>query len=231
MLLILFAEKQESESFLSHVEIINEYIFDNSFSSYQNILLCKYKNKKFYVAHMGVGKVNSSLFLSRLLNIKDFKISEILNIGASGGLKKTKVGEAFLVQKSYYYDVDLTCLKNYKLGQLPNNVIEFKTNDNLNLKFQKILNLELTNNVSADKFFTISDAKNIEKNFNNIKTMDMEATALIHTADFYNMPISIIKVISDNITIEDNDKDYRNNTLIVSARINDLLLNILERLN
>ncbi|MCV3733700.1 5'-methylthioadenosine/S-adenosylhomocysteine nucleosidase [Mycoplasma enhydrae] len=231
MKLIIFAEEQESVDILKSIKVKKTITLDNDYSKYQELLLCEYKNKEFYVVHCGVGKVNSALFLSWILANEKFEIDYIINIGPAGGLKDSNISQAYLIKNSYYYDVNLTCLPNYSLGQLPNNIKEFKTDFSLNKRINAFLNLDEVNNATADRFSTQSDIEIIDNNFDDIYSVDMEAGALIHTANFYKKPISVIKVISDNLINPSNSDEYKNNTQIVSNKINDIIMKILERLD
>ena len=73
---------------------------------------------------------------------------------------------------------------------------EFLTSKVLNNELNSKLNLAFCQNVTADKFASKSDVEFIQKNFSKYTTVDMELTALIHTSNFFNIPISSIKIIS-----------------------------------
>ncbi|AWX69613.1 5'-methylthioadenosine/S-adenosylhomocysteine nucleosidase family protein [[Mycoplasma] anseris] len=227
MLLFIFAEKQESEFILSHVEIKKEYLFNSQFKEFQNVLLCKKNEQLFYIAHCGVGKVNASVFLTKVLN--EFKkINKVINLGPAGCIQKAEIGTPFLIDKLFYYDVDLTMLPNYKLGQLPNQIYEFKTNSKLNEMIQrKLKTIAKTNAVSADHFATIKDLELIKNNFNQVNIVDMESTSLIHCAIINNVALSIIKIVSDCLSFS-NPNDYQQNKIIWQVKILEIFNLLME---
>lgn len=229
MVLFIFAEKEEYEMILPHIEIIEENIFENDFNKFQSFNLCEYNKKKFYIACSGVGKVNASLYLSNICNICP-TITQIVNIGPAASIGNEKIGDYYLIKNSYYYDVDLTSLPNYKIGMLPNMSITFKTSEILNNILQILFddNIKYCDNATADHFATEKDITLIQNNFKDAKTIDMELTSYIHTAQFYKISIASIKVISDNLTKKSNANDYKNNSLIWKTTIAKLILKILE---
>ncbi|RMA79016.1 adenosylhomocysteine nucleosidase [Metamycoplasma subdolum] len=228
MKLFIFAEKEEIELALNHFEIIHEEGINEKYSDFQKLLLCKNKNRKFYIAFTGVGKVNASMFLSYILATHN-DIEEVINIGPAGTIKNIEIGSLILAQNLAYFDTNLTTLKNYKLGELPKLNQYFSTNKKLNEKIQHIFsNITLANVVTADKFFSKNDIEEINKNFENVYAVDMEATSLAHTTLIYKINFSSIKVISDNLLIEDNGKDYHLNSLKWKTKISEVIFKLLE---
>ena len=72
-----------------------------------------------------------------------------------------------------------------------------------------------------------SDIEFIQKNFSKFTTVDMELTALIHTSNFFNIPISSIKIISDKLEENTNsNNDYKLKSLIWKAKIATILLKL-----
>ncbi|WP_373439840.1 5'-methylthioadenosine/S-adenosylhomocysteine nucleosidase [Metamycoplasma equirhinis] len=221
--LICFAEKIEAGFFLKYIQILKtKKIFAND---YQTFMHCKYKNQLFYLLFTGVGKVNAASSLSHTL-LKNNNIDLVINCGPAGSVFDSKIGEQYLIEKCSYYDVDITTLPNYKLGQLPNENVYF---DTTNLyKNIETLNLKKANCATADRFAKKCDAKIIENNFENKPYLvDMECAALAHVASLFSKPFLAIKIISDVITNE-NHLEYIESKKIWEKSCADALLKILE---
>ena len=221
MNLYIFAEYEEIELLdrNANIKFIKEETIDNEFKEIQKITFYKYKNKKFAVAISGVGKVNSSLFLCYLLS--KYKFKNVINIGPAGSNEREKIANSFLIEKAYYGDVDLTSLPNYEIGMLPNLKKYFYTSNNLNKIINKKLNLDFRVIATQDKFNT-----NRQSGLKSKSLYDMECASFAHTALFFNIPFSAIKVVSDN----SNLSQYKNNNLIWKSKIYNIFLNLIGEL-
>lgn len=221
MNLYIFAEYEEIELLdrNANIKFIKEETIDNEFKEIQKITFYKYKNKKFAVAISGVGKVNSSLFLCYLLS--KYKFKNVINIGPAGSNEREKIANSFIIEKAYYGDVDLTSLPNYEIGMLPNLKKYFYTSNNLNKIINEKLNLEFRVIATQDKFNT-----NYQGNLKSKNLYDMECASFAHTALFFNIPFSAIKVVSDN----SNLSQYKNNNLIWKSKIYNIFLNLIGEL-
>ena len=221
MNLYIFAEYEEIELLdrNANIKFIKEETIDNEFKEIQKITFYKYKNKKFAVAISGVGKVNSSLFLCYLLS--KYKFKNVINIGPAGSNQREKIANSFLIEKAYYGDVDLTSLPNYEIGMLPNLKKYFYTSNNLNKIINKKLNLDFRVIATQDKFNT-----NYQDDLKSKSLYDMECASFAHTALFFNIPFSAIKVVSDN----SNLSQYKNNNLIWKSKIYNIFLNLIGEL-
>ena len=221
MNLYIFAEYEEIELLdrNANIKFIKEETIDNEFKEIQKITFYKYKNKKFAVAISGVGKVNSSLFLCYLLS--KYKFKNVINIGPAGSDEREKIANSFLIEKAYYGDVDLTSLPNYEIGMLPNLKKYFYTSNNLNKIINKKLNLDFRAIATQDKFNT-----NYQGDLKSKSLYYMECASFAHTALFFNIPFSAIKVVSDN----SNLSQYKNNNLIWKSKIYNIFLNLIGEL-
>ncbi|WP_412031556.1 hypothetical protein [Metamycoplasma buccale] len=229
MILFVIAEKLESEMLLARVKVLKEIVIENTYNSFQNILLCQYQAKKFYIAHIGVGKVNSSIMLSYCLNnLKNIDL--IINLGVVGSISNLKIGTSYSIKNAFYYDVDLTVLPNYSLGKLP--YIDKCFNLSESIFDEKIVNIsnqfKEANILTADKFFTKNDINKINENFSNISLVDMECTSLFHAAKFYNIPLLSIKTVSDNLGTNNSANQYKENLMKCKIEIMENALKILK---
>ena len=130
-----------------------------------------------YFHHIGVGKVNATYNLTKL--IQEHKPSEVINYGTAGAIKKGLSG-IVEVTKFYQRDMDVRGLLDFKLGETPF--------DDIN----EIINLnEGYSCGSGDNFVN----KQIEM---EIDLVDMEAYALAKVCKLESIKFRCFKYISDN---------------------------------
>ena len=130
-----------------------------------------------YFHHIGVGKVNATYNLTKL--IQEHKPSEVINYGTAGAIKKGLSG-IVEVTKFYQRDMDVRGLLDLKLGETPF--------DDIN----EIINLnEGYSCGSGDNFVN----KKIEM---EIDLVDMEAYALAKVCKLESIKFRCFKYISDN---------------------------------
>ena len=130
-----------------------------------------------YFHHIGVGKVNATYNLTKL--IQEHKPSEVINYGTAGAIKKGLSG-IIEVTKFYQRDMDVRGLLDLKLGETPF--------DDIN----EIINLnEGYSCGSGDNFVN----KQIEM---KIDLVDMEAYALAKVCKLESIKFRCFKYISDN---------------------------------
>ena len=130
-----------------------------------------------YFHHIGVGKVNATYNLTKL--IQEHKPSEVINYGTAGAIKKGLSG-IVEVTKFYQRDMDVRGLLDLKLGETPF--------DNIN----EIINLKEGYSCgSGDNFVN----KRIEM---EIDLVDMEAYALAKVCKLESIKFRCFKYISDN---------------------------------
>lgn len=205
--LIVIAEEEEIEINKQQNLLLDSVFLIN------NIRLFLYKNlvssKEFALLFCGVGKSNSAFSLTNsiwALKEKGYLINNIINIGPVGSIQDESIGNEFLIEKAYFYDVDLTYIPGYKLGQLPNNEYDFITSVSLNKKISMLYpkKIQLKNICTADKFFFKQDIKKINNLFTNISLVDMETASLVQIANKLNIEISIIKIVSDLLNHDEN---------------------------
>ncbi|MBU4690965.1 5'-methylthioadenosine/S-adenosylhomocysteine nucleosidase family protein [Mycoplasma zalophi] len=219
MKLIIAAELQEVESFFKILS--KKMIFET-----KNIQIyeCIFNNQQFILTISGVGKVNASVALNTTLN-KYKNISKIVNIGTAGSLDNDiEIAKAFLINTSQYWDVDLTALPNYKIGQLPNMPQLYSSSTGLNTELLQKINLEFANSISGDSFISKENIKNYD--LKSFSLVDMESTSLLQNCYLLNKDISLIKVVSDHIFKDNNSSDYQENIKKCSQVICNILIKI-----
>ena len=130
-----------------------------------------------YFHHTGVGKVNATYNLTKL--IQEHKPSEVINYGSAGAIKKGLSG-IVEVTKFYQRDMDVRGLLDLKLGETPfddlNEIINFNEGYSCG---------------SGDSFVN----KQIEM---DLDLVDMEAYALAKVCKLEVIKFRCFKYISDN---------------------------------
>ena len=130
-----------------------------------------------YFYHIGVGKVNATYNLTKLIH--EHNPSEVINYGTAGNIKKNLSG-LVEVTKFYQRDMDVRGLLDIKLGETPF--------DDIN----EILNFnEGYSCGTGDSFVN----KQIEM---DVDLVDMEAYALAKVCKLEGIKFRCFKYISDN---------------------------------
>ena len=130
-----------------------------------------------YFNYTGVGKINASYNLVKLIN--KFKPIEVINYGTAGSLK-TGISGLIECTKFYQRDMDVRSLMDIELGQTPFDNIGYIEN-----------NLKGYSCGSGDNFVN----KKIEL---DVDVVDMEAYALAKICKLENIKFRCFKFISDN---------------------------------
>ncbi|AUW36865.1 hypothetical protein C1937_00050 [Metamycoplasma hominis] len=222
--LFIFAEPLETEQlrlkYSKHLEQI-KIDFENDF---QNLYELNWNNKQILLAHCGVGKTNSALMLSYLLT--KFNILKVINIGPAISIFNGCVGDIYCIQNCKYYDVNLTALPNYKIGQLPSLQDVFHCNQDLKI----CSNFKKANIITGDSFInkSIINSNILDWNTNNLLG-DMECCSLAHTSFIFSKPFYSFKVISDCLE-SNNNLEYRQSKAIWELKIIDIFKDILGEL-
>ena len=142
---------------------------------------------KFY--HTGVGKVNASIKLMKLINLH--KPNQVINYGTAGSLKKEIKG---LVECTTFIqrDMDARGLLNFKLGETP---------------FDPISKIAI-----SDDGYVCGTGDNFVKNKLEIECdiVDMEAYALAKICIIHNIEFKCYKYISDYAN-EESSNDWTAN--------------------
>ena len=130
-----------------------------------------------YFYHIGVGKINATYYLTKLIN--KHKPSEVINYGTAGAVNK-KLSGMVECTKFFQRDMDVRGLLDLKLGETPF--------DNIN---EIIISDEGYSCGSGDSFVN----KQIEM---SVDVVDMEAYALAKVCKLEDIKFKCFKYISDN---------------------------------
>lgn len=188
-------------------------------------------NKEVVIVQAGIGKVNAAITTSLL--IENFDVSHVVNIGVAGGQKGVAHKDIVISKEVLYHDVDLTVFgSNYVHGQMADTDALFIADKKLlDLTVNALSKIDLPYHVgkiaSGDQFvIEIKKLDPVNKLYNDIYAVEMEAAAIAHTCTLYNMPFIIYRSISD--LIEDENQDHDFNQFVKDASLNALC--VLEEL-
>lgn len=185
-------------------------------------------NDEFVLMYSKIGKVNASYKTALMLN--EFPLSGIINIGMAGSSNQDlAIGTFNLVNKFQYGDVDVTCDPQYSINQIPYEEKFFYPNQNLVDKLSSILkelnlNYVQGTNLTIDSFVTNTNQAHFhELDLKDSYTIDMEAAAIAQVCYHYNVPFASIKVVSDNINLNNNHEEFIGNIGTCQTKINDII--------
>lgn len=219
---IIVALKNELDEFVSKCE--EKIINNESFYIY---------NDELVITFCGVGKANAARSATSL--ICNFPIRFIVNIGSACSANNyLDVYNLHLANNCQYGDVDVSCDLSYQINQIPYESKKFicsnKFNDLIYDKLQ-ILARPIFSGcaITVDSFVTKNNiAKFFEINLNDVYSIDMESAAIGQVCNYYKMPFSVLKIISDKIYLSnneeiDNHSQYTNSLAIISLMNNQIV--------
>ncbi len=148
--------------------------------------------------HTGIGIANAAAATQKLI---DYGVTELWNYGAVGAYKDHEVYEIVIPEKILYHDVHTPW---YKRGQTPGEK-EYYTNA---LKGVGVL-------ASGSSFVADEEYMRKAKEELGATIFDMETAAIAQIADKNNIPLKVVKVVSDVIgketkELEDINKRIEN---------------------
>lgn len=186
------------EEIIPLLEILKDY---NSIKYANNIYYtANYKNHELILAYSKIGKVNSTLSAS--IMIEKFKAQALLFTGVAGAFNpELEIGDLLYATKLVQYDLDITAF-GHPLGFVPGNEIFIKTNEKLNniaLEVAKELNIKLKAGIIAtgDEFICDEAKKAKIKEIFNADACEMEGASVALVCDALNTPCFILRAMSD----------------------------------
>ena len=199
-------EMQEIKKIMQNVESIKIYelIFFKGKIHEENIVLVE----------AGVGKVNAARVTQILID--NFKVKGIINVGSAGSCNdELEIGDIVIGKNLVQHDFDITAFGHEK-GYI-SNVGQYVESDELLItKIEKTIekmsnkdfNIKIGTIASGDIFCTEPKMKEKIRDKFNADAIEMEGAAIAQVCKLDNMPILVIRSISDspngnnNITFE-----------------------------
>ncbi|QIQ41599.1 MAG: 5'-methylthioadenosine/adenosylhomocysteine nucleosidase [Buchnera aphidicola (Aphis urticata)] len=195
------------------------------------IYIGKFKKNNVFLIKSGIGKVAASIAAMLLINF--FKINIIINSGSAGSLHpELKIGDIIIPNKLCYYDVNLINF-GYARGQIPQHPKTFKINKNLyhvlietaikfNFKFTTGLLITGDSFVRGENFIN-----KLKSQFSYAIAVEMESTAIAQVCYQFNIPLIVVKSISD-LSDTEATSNFNKNISLASLQSFNLVQLILE---
>jgi len=217
-------EIQDVKSRIEDVEIINHppRTFYKGTIHHQEVVLVL----------AGIGKTNAAITTTLLLEL--FPIKAIINIGVAGGQHGVQHNDIVVSTSVLYHDVDVTRYGKYLAGQVPGLDPEFNADKSLIEASEKILkahhfSYKKGRIASGDQFvYSTQKIDAVNQVYSDIYAIEMEASAIAHTAHIYNTPFVIFRSISDVLDDPTQHEDFQTFLLSAIAKTTELLLELLK---
>ncbi|TXE84446.1 5'-methylthioadenosine/adenosylhomocysteine nucleosidase [Campylobacter peloridis] len=187
-----------SEEITPLLEILKDY--EKIEYANNTYYLAKYKNHDLILAYSKIGKVNSTLSAS--IMIEKFKAEILLFTGVAGAFNPSlEIGDLLYATKLVQYDLDITAF-GHPLGYVPGNEIFIKTDERLNniaLEVAKELNIKLQSGIIAtgDEFICDDVKKSKIREIFNADACEMEGASVALVCDALKIPCFILRAMSD----------------------------------
>lgn len=187
------------------------------------------ENLPVVVVQCGVGKVNAALCVQALCDC--FKVTHIVNTGVAGSLSaKLDIGDFVISKDAIYHDFDCHVINpKYSVGQVPGMAVREFSSDEMLTKLAYTAADELCPGhahigtvASGDQFVCSKEQKeNIVINTGALCT-EMEGAAISHAAYRNNVPVVVIRAISDKAD-DSAQMDYPTFEAIAAKRCADVV--------
>lgn len=200
---IIAAMEPEIKHTISALENKKEHLISNVIF-YEGFI----NNHKVIVSQSGIGKVNSAINTTLLIN--NFNPDVIINSGIAGGSKELATFDFVIADKLTYSDFDCQIF-NYEFGQVPQMPQYFYSDEKLKTALETFLankNISYKNTtvLTADSFRL--SASEIKNNINSSFATEMEGTSIAQTCYKLNTPFLSFRIISDILDSDNHIEEY-----------------------
>ena len=181
------------------------------------------------VVQCGVGKVNAALCVQALCDCYD--VTHIVNTGVAGSLNaKLDIGDFVISSEAIYHDFDCSVINpRYSVGQVPGMAVRAFPSDEMLTKLAYAAADELCPGhahigivASGDQFVCNKDQKENIVNNTGAFCTEMEGAAISHAAYRNNVPVVVIRAISDKAD-DSAQMDYPTFEAIAAKRCADVV--------
>lgn len=222
---IIAAMEPEIQFTISALEDKKEHLISN-ITFYEGTI----GNHKVIVSLSGIGKVNSAINTTLLIN--NFKPDVIINSGIAGGSKELSTFDFVIADKLTYSDFDCQVF-NYEFGQVPQMPVYYFSDSNLKEKLEAYLtskNISFKNSIvlTADSFrLSVSEIKN---NVSTSFATEMEGTSIAQTCYKLNTPFLSFRIISDILDSENHIEEYNEFEKKSAQLSSEVIVNFIQTL-
>lgn len=222
---IIAAMEPEINFTISALEDKKEHLISN-ITFYEGTI----GNHKVIVSLSGIGKVNSAINTTLLIN--NFKPDVIINSGIAGGSKELSTFDFVIANKLTYSDFDCQVF-NYEFGQVPQMPLYYFSDSNLKEKLEAYLtskNISFKNSIvlTADSFRL--SASEIKNNVSTSFATEMEGTSIAQTCFKLNTPFLSFRIISDILDSENHIEEYNEFEKKSAQLSSEVIVNFIQTL-
>lgn len=222
---IIAAMEPEIQFTISALEDKKEHLISN-ITFYEGTI----GNHKVIVSLSGIGKVNSAINTTLLIN--NFKPDVIINSGIAGGSKELSTFDFVIANKLTYSDFDCQVF-NYEFGQVPQMPLYYFSDSNLKEKLEAYLtskNISFKNSIvlTADSFRL--SASEIKNNVSTSFATEMEGTSIAQTCYKLNTPFLSFRIISDILDSENHIEEYNEFEKKSAQLSSEVIVNFIQTL-
>lgn len=222
---IIAAMEPEIQFTISALEDKKEHLISN-ITFYEGTI----GNHKVIVSLSGIGKVNSAINTTVLIN--NFKPDVIINSGIAGGSKELSTFDFVIADKLTYSDFDCQVF-NYEFGQVPQMPLYYFSDSNLKEKLEAYLtskNISFKNSIvlTADSFRL--SASEIKNNVSTSFATEMEGTSIAQTCFKLNTPFLSFRIISDILDSENHIEEYNEFEKKSAQLSSEVIVNFIQTL-
>lgn len=222
---IIAAMEPEIQFTISALEDKKEHLISN-ITFYEGTI----GNHKVIVSLSGIGKVNSAINTTVLIN--NFKPDVIINSGIAGGSKELSTFDFVIADKLTYSDFDCQVF-NYEFGQVPQMPLYYFSDSNLKEKLEAYLtskNISFKNSIvlTADSFRL--SASEIKNNVSTSFATEMEGTSIAQTCYKLNTPFLSFRIISDILDSENHIEEYNEFEKKSAQLSSEVIVNFIQTL-
>jgi adenosylhomocysteine nucleosidase len=222
---IIAAMEPEIQFTISALEDKKEHLISN-ITFYEGTI----GNHKVVVSLSGIGKVNSAINTTLLIN--NFKPDVIINSGIAGGSKELSTFDFVIADKLTYSDFDCQVF-NYEFGQVPQMPLYYFSDSNLKEKLEAYLtskNISFKNSIvlTADSFRL--SASEIKNNVSTSFATEMEGTSIAQTCYKLNTPFLSFRIISDILDSENHIEEYNEFEKKSAQLSSEVIVNFIQTL-
>ena len=222
---IIAAMEPEIQFTISALEDKKEHLISN-ITFYEGTI----GNHKVIVSLSGIGKVNSAINTTLLIN--NFKPDVIINSGIAGGSKELSTFDFVIADKLTYSDFDCQIF-NYEFGQVPQMPLYYFSDSNLKEKLEAYLtskNISFKNSIvlTADSFRM--SASEIKNNVSTSFATEMEGTSIAQTCFKLNTPFLSFRIISDILDSENHIEEYNEFEKKSAQLSSEVIVNFIQTL-
>jgi adenosylhomocysteine nucleosidase len=222
---IIAAMEPEIQFTISALEDKKEHLISN-ITFYEGTI----GNHKVIVSLSGIGKVNSAINTTLLIN--NFKPDVIINSGIAGGSKELSTFDFVIADKLTYSDFDCQVF-NYEFGQVPQMPLYYFSDSKLKEKLEAYLtskNISFKNSIvlTADSFRM--SAREIKNNVSTSFATEMEGTSIAQTCYKLNTPFLSFRIISDILDSENHIEEYNEFEKKSAQLSSEVIVNFIQTL-